>query len=114
MEHGGTNYTTNNTVLLLDSIGEEDEKALICRTDLRFCCNDTMFGKWLYPDKTFVPKRMTNMSFYCDQHDAGRIFLRRRYNAMSPLGTYCCMAPNINNSDSDETLCVFLSKSWNA
>ena len=107
VEQNGTVYVTNNTVLLLNSIGEEDEEALICRTDEKECC-DNNTGEWLFPDQSIVPKDGTNSTFYCSGRSEGYIFLRRMIDALSPLGTYCCKAPT--NSSISETICVILSK----
>ena len=103
-----TVYTTNNTVLMLDSIGDEDEEALICRTDLNRCCKGPQaVGEWFYPNGTRVPKDNGGYSFYRNRGAEGQVYLRRRHNVLSPLGTYCCEVPTSNG---DETLCVILSK----
>ena len=112
VEQNGTVYVTNNTVLLLDSIGEEDEKALICRTDKEGCC-DSGVGDWFFPDLSMVLRNLENGSFYCNRSLKGQVFLRRRYNASSPLGTYCCKAPTKSSGSSDDVFCVFLSKLLN-
>ena len=99
LELRGTNFTSiNNTVLMLDSIGEGDEEALICRTDLR---DD--IGEWLDPDGNMVPENMMGHGLYQDRNTEGEVFLRRRQNVTPPLGTYCCMASIENDT---ETFCV--------
>ena len=112
VEQNGTVYVTNNTVLLLDSIGEEDEKALICRTDKEGCC-DSGVGDWFFPDLSMVLRNLENGSFYRNRSLKGQVFLQRRYNASSPLGTYCCKAPTKSSGSSDDVFCVFLSKLLN-
>ena len=113
VELNGMVYTNNNTMLLLDSIGEGDDNALFCRTDLRPCCyGSSGIGEWFYPNGSMVPIRKVGHSFYRNRRDEGRVFLRRRRNALSPLGTYCCKVPTGSSAGKKiETFCVFLSKS---
>ena len=104
------NFThTNNTVLLLESIGEREEEALICRTDLTGCCSNLSLGHWFYPNRSEVPASDSGNSIYRDRGDAGQVFLRR-HNVLSPLGTYCCEVPTTGSGGSNGVICVFLSK----
>ena len=105
----GTNYTTNNTVLLLDNIGSTSG-ALRCETDLEGCCVDKSAGQWLYPNGTEIPEENEIYGFYRLRKWNGRIFLRRNTTTVSPTGTYCCQVPTAADNTSDETFCVFLSK----
>ena len=109
VEQNGTVYVTNNTVLLLDSIGEGDEKALICRTDRIGCCG---VGEWFFPNKSMVRIPGHNDNLYRNRSREGQVILRRQNNASSPLGTYCCKAPTMSSGSDDDTstICVSLSK----
>ena len=104
----GTTYTTNNSVILLDDIGDTSN-ALHCISDLSGCCVSPKKGQWLYPNETQVPNDATRHGFYRNRGMMGQVFLRRRDDITSPTGTYCCQVPTAA-SDSNETFCVFLSE----
>ena len=108
MELASTVYTEENTVLLLDSIGE-DEEALFCRTDLTGCCTNPNLGQWLFPNGTQMHNPNSGDSIYRSRKDTG-LALNRRHNVLSPLGTYCCELPTASSGGSDVTFCVSLSK----
>ena len=109
MELSGINYTANNTVLLLDSIGEEEEEALICRTDLTPCCRSPGRGNWFFPSGISVSGNRDN-NISRTRSATSEVLLHRRNNALSPLGRYCCEVPTASSSGSDVTFCVLLSK----
>ena len=99
----GTNYTTNNSVVLLDEIGDRNG-ALHCRTSLTGCCETK--GEWIYPNETQVPINSTGYGFYRTRGTT-RVTLRKRTETLSPTGIYCCKVPT---SGSNKTFCVFLSE----
>ena len=108
----GTNYTTNNSVVLLDSIGDRDN-ALECITDLSGCCKGSgnAAGEWHYPNGTQVFDGSEQYGFYRNRERGGQVFLRKRSNITSPTGTYCCEVPTTASGSNDaETFCAFLSK----
>ena len=112
MELDGTVYTTDNTVLLLEDIGEGEEEALICRTDRVGCCQNPGIGNWLNPNTQNVGHASTGDDIYRSRGTGnGAVFLRRRNNAVSPLGTYCCRVPTAASPITPVEFCVFLSKS---
>ena len=105
----GTTYTTNNSVILLDDVGDITN-ALECISDLSGCCRDPGRGEWLYPNGTQVPTDNTGHGFYRNRGMMGQVFLRRRSGITSPTGTYCCEAPTAASGSNDETFCAFLSE----
>ena len=105
----GTNYTTNNSVILLDDVGDTSN-ALQCISDLSGCCLNPGRGQWYYPNGTQVPTDNTGHGFYRNRGSNGQVFLRRRSHITSPTGTYCCQVPTAANGSNDETFCAFLSK----
>ena len=106
----GTTYTTNNSVILLDDVGDTSNE-LQCISDLSGCCRDPDRGEWLYPNGTEVPTDGTGYGFYRNRgSNNGQIFLRRRSHITSPTGTYCCQVPTAASGSNDETFCAFLSE----
>ena len=109
VELSGTNYTGNNTVLLLDDI-EENTNPLICRTDLIPCCRYPKQGDWFYPNGTRVQNKGDGYGFYRTRDDNMQVFLQRRSGTQSPMGSYCCQIPTAASHPHNKTFCVFLSK----
>ena len=93
--------TTNNShVDIQYDIGEGDEAALLCITDLVKCCYsaDTPrevggLGQWFYPNGSAVPIEGAGYDLY---RNRGRsvVRLNRRRNGTSPTGLYCCEVPD--------------------
>ena len=90
-ELGGTTYL-NNTVVLVDGIGEEGN-ALLCVTSKQDCCTTDRRGEFYYPDGVLVPTRNISDDFYRNRGD-GFIRLNRRNGATSPTGSYRCEIPD--------------------
>ena len=76
-------------------VGENDA-ALICRTDLRPCCQSYSFraGEWYYPNGTALPIQGKGRDFYRNRGDDGTVRLNRRNNAIYPIGIYRCEIPD--------------------
>ena len=92
-------HITNNSYVDIDDIGEGDDGALLCVTDLMQCCRGSEtggrggLGEWLYPDGTNVLLERDSDNFYRNrEHNTVR--LNRRNNAISPTGLYCCEVPD--------------------
>ena len=93
-------HITNDSYVDMHDIGEGDNGALLCVTDLMQCCHDTntatgtALGQWISPNGTDVPIiDRDGHDFYCDRgHNIVR--LNRRNNATSPTGLYCCEVPD--------------------
>ena len=111
VELSSTNYTTNNSAVLLDEIGE-NSNPLVCRIDLSPCCRASPAkGNWFYPNGTRVLSGSDGYLFHRSRDDEMRVYLRRRPGTLSPMGSYCCqvLIPTVAQN---ESFCVFLSKSF--
>ena len=85
---------TNNSVINIFSIGEDDS-ALLCKTDKQDCCGTVpdRFGEFYYPNGTKVPIRKAQDRFYRNRGDQ-LIRLNRRPGSTSPTGLYRCEIPD--------------------
>ena len=90
----------NGDNILITEIGEGDDGALLCVTDLIQCCRveDAPggvggLGQWLYPDGSFVQVNGSGDGFYRDRGPS-IIRLHRRNNVTSPIGQFCCVVPD--------------------
>ena len=97
-------YLPGDTVLITDiGIGSVGG-SLVCNTANvnTHCCrnmdnpNGPSVGEWYFPDGTIVPRGsvddITRTGF------THQVRLNRRNNAMTPLGTYTCVVPDMNNA----------------
>ena len=99
----GTTPLTNNSVVVITDIGEAaaGTSPLICTTTYTPCCSTqpNRYGEWYYPDGTLVPNSAAGEDFHRGRGDDGTVRLRRRNNAMSPLGMFYCELPLTSPSD---------------
>ena len=102
---------TNNSVVLLQNIGEGDAGALLCTTDRTACCaGDNKAGEWFYPDGRKVPIMNPAPAApepYYRNRGISLIRLNRRPNqglSVMYTGVYCCEIPDQN--DVMQTMCV--------
>ena len=98
----------NNSIVLLQSIGEGDAGALLCTTDRTACCTRTLglAGEWYYPDGRMVPIMAASEPYYRNR-GVMLIRLNRRPNqglSETYTGVYCCQIPDQNNVE--QTMCV--------
>ena len=104
-------YLPGDTVLITD-IGEaldfpsniDPGSSLVCITT-NFntnCCRNSdggNVGEWFFPSGTIVPRNRTNpKGDFTRTGFTHQARLNRRNNAMTPLGTYTCVVPDMNNS----------------
>ena len=96
---GGRPYRNGGNILITD-IGEGDDGALLCVTDLIQCCRGVdapsgvgALGQWFYPDGSFVQVNGSGDDFYRDR-GLNIVRLHRRNNVMSPIGQFCCVVPD--------------------
>jgi hypothetical protein len=96
---GGWPYR-NGSSILIGEIGEGDDGALLCVTDLIQCCrgDDTpgeggALGEWFYPNGTLVRVQADSDGFYRNR-GFGIVLLNRRNNALFPTGQFCCVIPD--------------------
>ena len=98
---------TNNSIVLLQSIGE-DAGALLCTTDSTACCTGALgrAGEWFYPDERMVPIMGVGEPYYRNR-GTSRVRLNRRSSqglSVMYTGVYCCQIPDQNSVM--QTLCV--------
>ena len=87
----------NHDYVDLGLMGTSFANSVQCHTDLSSCCTSQHHGQWYFPDGQFV-------SSDTDIHEVQksmRVDLRRRNNATSPSGIYCCEIPT--NAVHDDT-----------
>ena len=103
-----TNYFTNNSEIEISSIGETDDDALVCHTDLSTCCrglDNTAgtggMGEWRFPNGTNVPSNfaVSSNDNYFRTRDTRLIRLNHRNNGMI-TGTFCCVLPTSRGMES--------------
>lgn len=101
---GGTTYP-NNTVVLLEDIGEVDN-ALLCMSNNTHCCgaSSTFRGEFYYPNGAIIPTQAAGHSVYRNR-GASFIRLNKRGNVVdSPLGRYRCEI--IDNTGVNQSLYI--------
>ena len=106
----GVVYLPGDTVLITDIGASEPiipRSSLVCNTTNvnSYCCagrnnpNGGPLGNWYFPNGTIVPRfgaspngDFTRTGFTYE------VRLNRRNNAMTPLGTYTCVVPDMNHA----------------
>ena len=103
----GVVYLPGDTVLItdigIDVVADPDPgSSLVCNTSNvnDHCCrrsdnpNGTSLGEWYFPGGDIVPRgRVGDFTRTGYTH---QVRLTRRNHAMTPLGTYTCVVPNMN------------------
>ena len=84
---------SNNSNVLITDIGEGDDEALLCYTDLSQCCRSSSLGEWFYPNGSAVDVSDSGNNFYRNR-DQSVVRLNRRNNAVSPTGLFYCEVPD--------------------
>ena len=101
----GSNSIHNNSNILIGEIGEGDDGALVCVTDLIQCCRNANTlgkggaGEWFYPNRSAVPISGKGYDFYRDRR-TGIVRLHRRNNTISITGQFCCVVPDATFTNS--------------
>lgn len=92
----GDQIYLNGSTVSLDDIAEGDN-ALLCHTHSSDCCRTNLAGEFYYPDGGLVPVRAAGESMYRNRGDG---FIRLNYNggALTLLGRYRCVIPDINGA----------------
>ena len=90
---------TNHGYVDLSLVGDPETNtssgdAVQCHTDIQQCCSSAEpgmnSGNWFFPDGDNVPFASDNDADIHMQRTAQRVELRRREDALSPSGIYCC------------------------
>ena len=109
----GTPYDRDIPISITE-IGEADNKAVLCRTDLTACCTSTLtggrdgLGQWIYPNGTNVGGRSSRYDIFRSRGDMVVRLHRMDDDVTAPTGQYCCEVPTMDNSDA--RICITLSK----
>ena len=96
---GGVRITNNSNVGIYD-IGEGDNGALLCVTDLMQCCHrdytatGTALGAWFYPNGTHVPIIIGDDYLYRNRGPSVVRLNRRNDAEYYATGLYCCEVPD--------------------
>ena len=106
----GVVYLPGDTVLIT-GIGVAEPinpgSSLVCNTSNvnTHCCagrnnpNGGPLGNWYFPDGTIVPHLSASPNGdFTRTAFTHQVHLNRRNNAMTPLGTYTCAVPDMNNT----------------
>ena len=95
--------------IAITEVGEGDNNALQCRTDLTTCCRDQRLGEWHYPDNSLVNIKANGDGIY---RTRGRmvVSLNRRNGVTQPTGFYCCEMPTAADPNTTSRICIYLSK----
>lgn len=90
----------NNSVVLLEDIGEGDN-ALLCFTERLTCCDGgNRAGEFFFPNGTLVQISSSNANFYRNR-GIKHIRLNRRNDATTPTGRYRCQIPDASGELQD-------------
>ena len=82
----------NNSLVNLEDIGIDRKVALLCKTDLNFCCNHpNVLGNWFYPNGTRVHNLLKKWNFYRSRGEMVVLMHRRRGGED---GIYRCEIPD--------------------
>ena len=96
----------NNSIVVLESIGEGDAGALLCTTNRGACCTASLgrAGEWFYPNRTMVPINdpappATPDPYYRSRGTSLIRLNRRSSQGLSDMytGVYYCEIPDRNN-----------------
>ena len=104
----GTSYPNNSNIVITD-IGQGEDGALYCITDLIECCQKnqtttgTTRGEWLDPNGEEVGLISTNETFY-KKRGRSKVYIYRRAGSILPVGKFCCEVPDATYTDI--TVCV--------
>lgn len=102
-----TNYVTSNSEIEIGSIGESNDQALVCHTDL----STTAGGEWLFPNGSFVPPlsnpSLSDSNTFLTTTNTSVVRLHAKGITTSLTGTYCCV---IHTSRGERTFCANLGE----
>ena len=92
----GTTYQ-NNSLVTLEDIGDSDDAALLCVTDLTACCRlpaSNATGNWHFPNRTRVPSSGNQWDFH---RTRGQMVVRLHRRRSGATGIYSCEIPDAMN-----------------
>ena len=81
--------------MTLEDIGEGDDTALLCVTDLTACCRSphsgSALGNWFFPNETRVPSHGAPLDFF-RRRGQSVVSLHRQRGGVT--GIYSCVIPD--------------------
>ena len=92
----GTTYQ-NNSIVTLEDIGEQNDDALLCKTNLTTCCQSSNTGgNWFFPNGTRVAGTKDQQDFH---RTRGQMVLHliRNPRIGGEVGIYHCEMPDSMN-----------------
>ena len=92
--------------MTLEDIGDGDDDALLCRTNLNACyqCRN---GKWFFPSGSSVPSAgSSNTTFY---RTRGQMVVRLNHKGGGEDGIYRCEIPNSVNVTKNIYIGVYMT-----
>ena len=101
----GVVYLPGDTVLItnigIGRLGPDPGSSLVCNTANvnTNCCRRSdggNVGEWFFPNGTIVPCNKTRD--FTRTGFTHQVRLNHRNNAMTPLGTYTCVVPDMNST----------------
>ena len=101
----------NHSYVDLTTVGDDIYSAsggtVRCHTDLETCCTGSVdLGNWYFPDGDVLPfayNASTNIDIVEDR-EPQVVHIRRRNNAMSPSGIYCCVIETVAVNDNTNSI----------
>ena len=99
---------TNNSYVNITEIMNSSDGSIQCRSELQNCCQTAgnLTGSWSFPNGSELLSSSSGHSIFQGRGDM-RAELRRRNNANTPVGIYCCrIAYNSSDPSVKETLCA--------
>lgn len=86
----------NNSNISTTAIGERDDKALLCFTDLNDCCSgaeEHILGGWYFPNGSVVGDQHSGNGLYLSRGPSV-LRLHRKNNVTMPVGMFRCLIPD--------------------
>ena len=101
---------SSNSYVNITEIGTagDGSDSIQCRSELQNCCqtNGPLTGSWSFPNGSALQSSSSGHSII-QSRGIMRADLRRRNNAIMPVGVYCCrIAYNSSDSSAKKTLCI--------
>ena len=91
----------------ITEVGDGDDAALLCVTDLDPCCS--IQTDWFFPNGNRVESEFLAGNTFGRDRGPSVVRLHRPAGVMQPTGMFCCEAPTVASPDSTERLCITLS-----
>ena len=88
----------NNSIVMLEDIGDGEDDALLCNTNYSACCQSSnmvhVLGNWYFPNGTRIPSDGEKWDFY---RTRGQMVVRMNRRRGGVEGIYRCVIPDAMN-----------------